>query len=173
MSIFSPPVQRQRQGGSGSVRGLLGLVSSGFALALAVPALAFVAPALALAAPAAAQTPPRSSDPPLAADDAPLSVEGRVVDGGGQAIPYADVALTGSPRSVRADADGRFRFTGFKAGPVTILVSAHGYGAAEVEIDAGPEGAPLVIALVRDPVALDAITVTGTMKAASVSASAV
>ncbi|MDE2774020.1 MAG: TonB-dependent receptor [Gemmatimonadota bacterium] len=122
---------------------------------------------LTLPVPLAAQNPAR------AGQDVSLSVEGRIVDDSGRAIPYAGVALKGSPRSVRADADGRFRLTGLEVGPVTVIVSAQGYAAVETEVDVGPEAALAVITLVRDPVALDAITVTATMKAASVSASPV
>ena len=153
-SQLQRPFQRSRRSASGAACALLGLASS--------------LVALALAAPADAQNPPIPVD-----DEASLSVEGRVVDDRGRAIPYADLAVTGSPRSVRTDANGRFRLTGLEVGTVAIIVSAHGYGAAEVETEAGPEATPLVITLAPDPVALDAITVTGTMKATSVSASPV
>jgi len=159
MSMFSPPFCRYRRGASGAGCALHGLASALVALALAVPT--------------AAQTPPRAADAITPQDDAASTIEGRVVDDSGRGIPYADVALTGSPRSVRADAEGRFRLTGLETGTMTIIVSAHGYGAAEVGIEAGREATPLVITLTLDPVALDAITVTGTMKAASVSASPV
>jgi len=159
MSMFSPPFCRYRRGASGAGCALHGLASALVALALAVPT--------------AAQTPPRAADAITPQDDAASTIEGRVVDDSGRGIPYADVALTGSPRSVRADAEGRFRLTGLETGTMTIIVSAHGYGAAEVGIEAGREATPLAITLTLDPVALDAITVTGTMKAASVSASPV
>ena len=159
MSMSSRPVRLHRGGASAAARSLFGLVSTLVALALAVPA--------------SAQTPPGAADPIPADDGASSTIEGRIDDDGGRAIPYADVALMGSTRSIRADADGRFRLTGLEAGTVTIIVSAHGYGTAEVEIAAGPAATPLVITLAPDPVALDAITVTGTMKAASVSASPV
>ena len=142
-------------------------------MTVAVLAMTVAVVALTVAVPAAAQTPPRSSDPLPADDDVSRTIVGRVVDEGGQAISHADVAVTGSPRSVRADANGSFQLTGLKAGTVSILVSAQGYGTAEVEIESGREAVPLVIALALDPVALDAIAVTGTMKAASVSASPV
>ncbi|MDE2753987.1 MAG: TonB-dependent receptor [Gemmatimonadota bacterium] len=157
--MSSRPVRQRRAGASG--------------LACALFAVASTLVALALAVPTAAQTPPIAADPIPADEDVALTIQGRIVDESGRAIPYADVAPAGSPRSVRADADGRFRLAGLEAGVVTITVSAHGYGAVEVEIEAGAEAPPLAITLALDPVALDAITVTGTMKAASVSASPV
>jgi len=159
MTTSTHPVRFLRGGLSGLVCALFGLVSS------------LVAPAPAL--PAAAQTPPRATSPISADGNAALAIEGRVVDDSGRAVAYADVATTGSTRSVRADVHGRFRLTGIAAGTVTIIVSAHGYGAAEVEIEAAPNSTPSVITLVPDPVALDAITVTGTMKTVTVSASPV
>ena len=132
-----------------------------------VPAAAGALTVLSLSLPLAAQAPAR------AGQDFSPGVGGRVVDDSGGAIPYAEVALKGSQRMVRTDSDGRFRLTGPEVGAVTIIVSARGYAAVEMEVEAGPEGVFPAIALVRDPVALDAITVTGTMKAASVKASPV
>ena len=166
MSISSHPVHLHRGGTCLHDGGASGA-------ARAFPGLASSLVALALAASAAAQTPPRASDPTPVDGEPSSIVEGRVFDDRGRAIPYADVTLTGSPRSVRADANGRFRLAGLEAGTVAIIVSAHGYGAAAIEVEAGPEATPLAITLALDPVALDAITVTGTMKAASVSASPV
>jgi len=110
---------------------------------------------------------------PVRATAQDSSIEGRVVDESGRAIPYASVALTGSPRTLRTDAGGRFRVTGLEAGTVTVIVSAQGYRPVEIEVAAEPGGTLLGITLAQDPIALDAITVTGTMKAATVSASPV
>lgn len=110
---------------------------------------------------------------PLGAAAQAPGIEGRVVDESGRAIPYAGVSLTGSPRTVQADAKGRFRLTGLEARTVTVIVSAQGYRPVETEVKADPEGTFLRITLSPAPVALDAITVTGTMKTATVSASPV
>ena len=83
------------------------------ACALVVSVLACALPVLALPVPLAAQNPSR------AGQDVSLIVAGRIVDDSGRAIPYAGVAAKGSPRSVRADADGRFRLAGLEAG-VTV-----------------------------------------------------
>ena len=122
---------------------------------------------LTLPVPLAAQHPAR------AGQDISPSVEGRIVDESGRAIPYAGVTPAGSPRGIRADASGRFRLTGPEGRTVTIIVSAQGYRPVETEVPAESGGALLTIALRRDPVALDAITVTGTMKTATVAASPV
>lgn len=137
------------------------------ACALVVSVLACALPVLALPLPLAAQNPSR------AGQDVSLIVAGRIVDDSGRAIPYAGVAVKGSPRSVRADADGRFRLAGLEAGTIAIVVSAQGYAAIETEVDVGAASMLAVITLVRDPVALGAITVTATMKATSVAASPV
>ena len=110
---------------------------------------------------------------PVRATAQDSSIEGRVLDESGRAIPYAGVAFTGSPRTLRTDAGGRFRVTGLEAGTVAVIVSAQGYSPVEVEVAAEPGGTLLGITLARAPIALDAITVTGTMKAATVSASPV
>ena len=110
---------------------------------------------------------------PFAAGAQAWSVEGLVVDASGRPVAHAVVVLTGSPRTVRADADGRFRVSGLEAGTATVIVSAQGYRPVEIEVAAGPSGGPARIVLARDPVALDAITVTGTMKTATVSESPV
>lgn len=100
-------------------------------------------------------------------------VEGRVVDHGGDAVPYASVMVAGSQRGVLADADGLFRLSGLEAGPLTLIVSAPGHATREIEVDVHSGQGLFEIALELDPLALDPITVTGTMKAASVSASPV
>ena len=137
------------------------------ACALVVSVLAWALPVLALPVPLAAQNPSR------AGQDISLIVAGRIVDDSGRAIPYAGVAVKGSPRSVRADADGRFRLAGLEAGTIAIVVSAQGYAAIETEVDVDAASTLAVITLVRDPVAMGAITVTATMKATSVAASPV
>ncbi len=113
----------------------------------------------------------------VSADVSPVSaqttaaIRGRVVRESGQPVAYATVQIAGSQRGVVADADGRFLFVGLDEGSYTLLFSAQGYGAVEREVAVG--GPLFTVTLSPDPVALEAITVTGTMKATTVSASPV
>ncbi|MEZ4424739.1 MAG: TonB-dependent receptor [Gemmatimonadota bacterium] len=107
------------------------------------------------AAPAAAQT---------------EELRGRVLQEDGRPIPWATVAAAGS--QVVADADARFRLAGLQRGTLMLVVSAPGFGVTERRVDV-PAADDLVVVLRPDPVALDALTVTGTMKRVSVAASPV
>ncbi len=99
-------------------------------------------------------------------------LQGAVVDDRGVPIGYARVTLAGSQRGVVADAEGRFQLLRLEAGEHVLLVSAQGYGAAERTV-AVPQDGVLSVQLAPDPVALEALTITGTMKAATVAASPV
>lgn len=108
-----------------------------------------------------------------AAAQASLHLDGRVIEGPDRPIPFARVSVAGSQQGVLADASGHFRLTGLRPGPLTLLVSSQGYAAREATVEVA-EGAGLVsIALTPDPLALEPLTVTGTMKAATVAASPV
>lgn len=134
-------------------------------MSISVPKLLSIGAALTLAAvatPVVAQTP---------ATD--LTLSGQVVDDTGRSVPYASVVVAGSQRGVLADAQGRFRLPGLDTGSVSVIVSSQGYAAREVELDVHAELGLVEIALAPDPLALEPITVTGTMKAATVSASPV
>lgn len=101
-------------------------------------------------------------------------VSGRVVQAGGGPVPWAGIAVAGTRREVAADDDGHFRLGGMPEGTHNLLVSARGFAAAEVTVTV-PDvtGAPLVVVLAPDPVALAGLTVTGTMKSVSVASSPV
>ncbi|MEM7416649.1 MAG: TonB-dependent receptor [Gemmatimonadota bacterium] len=118
----------------------------------------------------AAAAPPASSQTAAPVD---LTLSGRVIDDTGRFVPYASVTISGSQRGALADAQGFFRLTGLTEGAVSLLVSSQGYAAREVDVDV-PAGIDLLeIVLTPDPLALQPLTVTGTMKAATVAASPV
>lgn len=118
---------------------------------------------------------------------AAAAVVGQVLQRDGRPVAYATVRVVGTERGVIADADGRFLFLGLEAGEHTLLASAQGYAATEAEVSVGQgygedvpsgvaargEAARVSITLAPDPVALEAITVTGTMKSTTVAQSPV
>jgi outer membrane receptor for ferrienterochelin and colicins len=99
-------------------------------------------------------------------------VQGQVVRQSGEPVPYASISVMGSQRGVVADGDGRFRLVGMPPGEHTLIASAQGFGAVEIRVVAGA-GETVTIVLEPDPVALEALTVTGTMKSATVAESPV
>ena len=103
----------------------------------------------------------------------PYAMRGRVVQDDGTPIPFASVTLAGTQRSVIADGDGRFRLAGLGSGDHELLVSALGFATVELAVTVGEGLEPVTLTLSRDPVALDALTVTGTLKESTVSASPV
>jgi len=109
---------------------------------------------------------------PAAGDAQTHAVQGRVVDGDGAPVGYASVTVSGTQRGVAADGEGRFRLQGLETGRHTLLVAAQGYGAVEHPVVVPADGTMRVV-LDLDPVALEALSITGTMKAATVAASPV
>lgn len=109
---------------------------------------------------------------PALAQNVSASVRGRVVDDAERPVPYAAITLAGTQRGVLADAHGLFQLDAEPDGSIRVLVSAQGYAAREVTLDAGT-AALVTIRLTPDPLALEPLTVTGTMKASTVSASPV
>lgn len=99
-------------------------------------------------------------------------VLGRVVQQDGRPVPYAGVVLAGTQRGAVADAEGRFRMTGLGDGLHELLVSAPGFASESVTVAVG-EARVVQIVLEPDPVALEALTVTGTLNSTTVSASPV
>lgn len=114
-----------------------------------------------------------TATPEPAAGQAPHTLEGRVVEEADRPVPYARVTVSGSQQGVLADAAGRFRLGGLGSGPITLLVSSQGYAAREVAAEVGESGGFLTVRLTPDPLAIAPLTVTGTMKAATVAASPV
>jgi hypothetical protein len=84
-------------------------------------------------------------------------IQGRVVDGGGNAVPVKQVALTWyhtrngvrstSSRATAADAQGRFRFTGLGPGPHTIFINAPGFEQTRIIHDVSRQGDQVLVRL--------------------------
>ncbi len=91
----------------------------------------------------------------------------------GAPVAYAAVTIAGTHRTVVADEEGRFAFRRLSPGRYSLLVSAQGYAVARETVTTPHEGGPITIVLAPDPVALEALTVTGTRKGASVAESPV
>jgi outer membrane receptor for ferrienterochelin and colicins len=106
----------------------------------------------------------------LAARDTGL--EGTVVREDGTPLALATVGVSGTERITLTDAVGTFRFPGLPAGDHHLVISAPGYGTLERTVTI-PLAAPLRLVLRVDPVALEAVTVTGTMRRTSVAESPV
>ena len=90
-------------------------------------------------------------------------MDGRVVRQSGEAIPYASIAVVGTQRVVIADAEGRFRLEGLPAREHVLIASAQGFGAVEHAIQSDTVSLAIIV-LAPDPVVLEALTITGTMK---------
>lgn len=99
-------------------------------------------------------------------------LRGTVVTDGGAPVRYATVSLAGSQRGVLTGAEGRFGMPGLAPGRYRLVVSAPGYAVLEREVSV-PTSGPVTLVLRPDPVALEALTVTGTMKRSSVAESPV
>ncbi len=110
---------------------------------------------------------------PAGAEAQSPTLVGRVVQASGAPVSYAAVSVEGSQRTVVADREGRFRFPRLSPGEHVLLVSAQGYAAARQTISIPHSGDPVTIVLAPDPVALEALTVTGTRKGAAVGESPV
>ncbi len=108
---------------------------------------------------------------PAAAQNS-AAVQGIVVRQSGEAIPYASVSVLGTQRGVVADGAGRFRLEGLLRGGLVLIASAQGFGAVEQAVTT-TDGGIVTIVLELDPVALEALTVTGTMKSTTVAQSPV
>ena len=103
------------------------------------------------AAPAGAQ--PQASAQPT------RDVTGRVtIEGIGEPLPGALVAINGRAQGVQTNARGQFRLP-VPQGDVVLLVRAIGYVRREVRVPAGQ--AAVEVALTRDVLQLERVTVTG------------
>lgn len=108
---------------------------------------------------------------PAAAQNS-VEVQGIVVRQSGEVIPYARVSVLGTQRGVIADGEGRFRLEGLSGTGLVLMVSAQGFAAVE-HAASQPHAGTVTIVLEPDPVALAALTVTGTMKSTTVAQSPV
>ncbi len=101
-------------------------------------------------------------------------VTGTVSDDTGRPIRSAWVGIVGHPGDLLSNARGGFTLRNVPSGPQSLRVIASGYRMLERPVDV-PAGATVEVNLVlpADPVALDALTVTGTMTQTTVSRSPV
>lgn len=137
-----------------------------------LPVVALLAAAFAIQSPAIAAEP---RDAVRQQDVSRATVRGQVVRDAGAPVPYASVTVSGTQRGVIADAEGRFILHQLSPGTHTLIVSAQGFGARERSVVVPTSGgvAMVTVVLDLDPVSLEAMTVTGTMKSATVAASPV
>ena len=99
-------------------------------------------------------------------------VHGLVVREDGTPVPNASISLAGLQRTLISDGSGAFAFRGIASGRHRLLASAQGYGVAELAISV-PLDRSVTLVLRPDPVALEALIVTGTMQRGSVKESPV
>lgn len=101
----------------------------------------------------------------LALASAPLPGQERILTGtvvdsaAGAPLEGARVTVRGTPLGTLAGANGRFALRGVPRGPFTVTVRMIGYRAVDRQVPAGE--AEVRIALVRDPLELDEVVVTG------------
>ncbi|MFT3885364.1 MAG: TonB-dependent receptor [Flavobacteriales bacterium] len=114
--------------------------------------------------------------PGLAQPDAhgASTVSGRVLSGG-RPVPFAQVALKGTPYSMACDEGGRFRLDSVAAGTHVLVISAIGFIRMERSITVKEHEDLLLgdIPLERADAELDEVVVTGTLKEVSRSESPV
>jgi outer membrane receptor for ferrienterochelin and colicins len=107
---------------------------------------------------------------PLHAQDHPL--QGTVLREDGGPLMHATVGVSGSQRMALTDETGSFRFRGLPPGEHRLVISAQGFATVERVVRL-PTTEPLRFVLAPDPVAVEALTVTGTMRRSSVGESPV
>ena len=107
---------------------------------------------------------------PLNAQDHPL--QGTVLREDGGPLMHATVGVSGSQRMALTDATGSFRFQALGPGEHRLVISAQGFATVERVVRL-PTTEPLRFVLATDPVAVEALTVTGTMQRSSVGESPV
>lgn len=114
-----------------------------------------------------------AASPGLARQQGTGALHGIVVADGAP-VPYAAIEVRGASLRALADAHGRFRIAGVPAGQRTLLVTAPGYATAERTVRLEPgETEFLRVELMRAPLELNPVVVTGTMKETFVSESPV
>lgn len=112
--------------------------------------------------------------PAAAAAQGAGAVTGVVTDDRGSPVPLAGIVEVGGRGTALTNPSGRFLLEGVPAGEVTLRIAAPGYRTTEEVVSVAAGGtARLQVVLAADPFALDAITVTGTLRRTTVSASPV
>jgi outer membrane receptor protein involved in Fe transport len=95
-------------------------------------------------------------------------VRGNVSDAAGQPLPAARVSVVGTTLSTESRADGTFELRGVPSGSRTVRAQRIGYRAGTTSLDVRA-GEPAVARFVlrADPLALEAVVVSGTFNPAS------
>ena len=88
------------------------------------------------------------------------SIVGQVLDDDGLPVPLAIVGLTESDRAVMTDSVGRFALPVGPRSQYRVTAEQLGYVSEEVVIPAGDIERPVVISMLKDPVALAGLEVT-------------
>ena len=102
---------------------------------------------------------------PWLSQAAPAQVIEGEVTSAGEAVPLANVRLSGTPHGTAADAAGRFRLELPAPGTYTVAVSAIGYEPAELEVTATrEESVRLIVVLNAAIYEAGLAVVTGTMQ---------
>lgn len=92
----------------------------------------------------------------------------------GVPVPFAQVGVKGYPARTEANAEGRYLLVGLRGGEYTLLVSALGFGTAEVEVSTLEGGTVRAdVELKREAIGLNPVVVTATRKQTFVSESPV
>ena len=95
-------------------------------------------------------------------------VRGDVADAAGRPVPAARVFVVGSTLGTESRADGTFELRAVPVGARTLRAQRIGYRAATRSVDVREAGAAVVhFVLGSDPLALDAVVVSGTYNPAS------
>lgn len=95
-------------------------------------------------------------------------VRGRVTDDGGRPLADVRVVVVGTPLATASRADGGFVLRAVPAGTRTVRAQAIGRRLASRTVTVGEgETVTVQLALADDPLALDAVVVTGTVNPAS------
>ena len=92
------------------------------------------------------------------------TIVGRVTEEGGAPLAGAQVYISELGRDTRTGADGSYRLTRIPAGPrlVRVRLIGHGTQSATANVVAG-QSVTLDFQMVRDPLGLSAVVVTGTV----------
>jgi len=86
-------------------------------------------------------------------------VSGRVTDNTGVAVPNATVHVQGTTLSAMSNADGQYALTGVPAGTQSLVVRRIGFHQAAATL--GPTATTADFQMVRDPLELEEVVVTG------------
>ncbi len=86
------------------------------------------------------------------------TITGKIIDGNGDAIPFASVVEKGTTNGTTSDGDGNFSLTVNEL-PTTIIVSSLGFTTKEQEVT--DASTPVNITLTEDSVSLEEVVISG------------